>query len=453
MEAKLDELLRLVMQHGDEIRTMKNGQDEMRAEMAALRGDHDQLRADAFGEASSSYSPAQRSRAGGRGHRGSMSGAGVGRTSRRSSAASRFAGSPLSANSGSPFTAAGSPGRTSGGAVETSPARSRQSGLLIPEEDDEGLQDLLGADWPSPSLHVSRLATSNKRTQKELEEEALIEDARRGGLWGLCQPLLTGNAKAKLRAAALSQVEASLARGESPSSWNGPGTPLRAAVQSRHLDLVHVLLEARGNVDEQDARGVSLLHMATFEGQIDICKLLIENKANANILDRYNQTPIFFAPTRSICELLFKSFADVALVNHKGQSALHLAAKACLGDVLSYLATRVTRALLRLRDSQGSTCVDYAKEAGVRADALTKVDQAARGGLAKAVAADKKKGVYKSNYSQAALSTSQPRVKIEADDTDDEADREEARSADLAIALNTDTSGFAALQSKSPFVL
>ena len=52
------------------------------------------------------------------------------------------------------------------------------------------------------------------------------------------------------------------------------------------------------------------------------------SRAQVDASDRHGQTPLFFAPTREMCKLLMENRADVNRVNAKGQTALHLAGMA-----------------------------------------------------------------------------------------------------------------------------
>eukprot|EP00438_Fugacium_kawagutii_P018404 Skav220292 [mRNA] locus=scaffold915:178248:182015:+ [translate_table: standard] len=160
--------------------------------------------------------------------------------------------------------------------------------------------------------------------------------------------------------------EAALQKGASPNSWQGPGSPLQAAVQARAPDLVKCLLKAHADPGEIDAHGVSLLHLATFHGEVEVSKLLLEANANPNVTDRYAQTPLFFAPTRQMCMTLHNFKADVNATNSKGQSPLHLAAKAGLGDVMHWLAAKAHPDALATKDAHGQRVADYAKAAGLR---------------------------------------------------------------------------------------
>merc|ERR1740120_316770 len=112
--------------------------------------------------------------------------------------------------------------------------------------------------------------------------------------------------------------------------------------------MVRLLLRARANPNERDAKGVSMLHLAAFDGSPELCWLLVLAHADVNGCDRHGQTALFFAPTREVCKLLLEKRADVFVLSRKGQSALPLAGRAGLGDVLAFLSARVSKNLLDL---------------------------------------------------------------------------------------------------------
>lgn len=200
---------------------------------------------------------------------------------------------------------------------------------------------------------------------KPLNAEATtVMEANDVNLFRAAQPLLRPNTEK--RGQAVQAVEVALQKGASPNSWQGPGSPLQAAVQARAPDLVKCLLKAHADPGEIDAHGVSLLHLATFHGEAEVSKLLLEANANPNVTDRYAQTPIFFAPTRQVCMTLHNFNADVNAMNSKGQSPLHLAAKAGLGDVMHWLAAKASPDVLSSKDANGQRAADYAKAAGLR---------------------------------------------------------------------------------------
>lgn len=144
-------------------------------------------------------------------------------------------------------------------------------------------------------------------------------------------------------------------------------------MQAGRLDLVQTLLRERASPNETDDKGVALLHLATFAGQGNLCKVLLNARGEVNVTDQHGQTPLFFAPTRALCEALHQRKADTNLLNHKGQSALHLASRAGLGDVLMWLSTHVSKALLELRDMHGATAAYYARVAGLQPEIIQRL--------------------------------------------------------------------------------
>lgn len=141
--------------------------------------------------------------------------------------------------------------------------------------------------------------------------------------------------------------------------WNGPGTPLKSAIDAGQAELVHVMVQAGINPNEPDSHGVSPLHGAVFSGRVDVCHILLEGQAKVDARDRHGQTPLFFAPTIQLCRLLCDSRADISAVNFNGQSALHFAARAGLRDVLHWFLERCSKSVAELRDVYGATASDY----------------------------------------------------------------------------------------------
>jgi len=158
---------------------------------------------------------------------------------------------------------------------------------------------------------------------------------------------------------------------EPPNTWSGPGVPLATAVRAGRPDLARALLRARADPNIRDGKGVSPLHLAAFDGSAELCRVLLVARADVDVCDRHHQTPLFFAPTREVCKTLIDRRSDVTMLNRKGQSALHLAGRAGLHDVLEWFQTRVSKTLIDLKDVHGATAKDYARQSGVpRPDSL-----------------------------------------------------------------------------------
>lgn len=176
------------------------------------------------------------------------------------------------------------------------------------------------------------------------------------------QAALDGKGLASLHALLRVQPEAF-------QEYSDPGTPgtsaLSAAVRKNKMDLTKILLKARADPNQRDAKGVSALHLCAFDGNLELCKVLALARADVDACDRHGQSPLFFAPNKDVCKMLVERKSDVNVLNRRGQSALHMAGRAGLHEVLSWLSSRVSRALCDLKDVHGITAKTYAKMSGI----------------------------------------------------------------------------------------
>jgi ankyrin repeat protein len=112
-------------------------------------------------------------------------------------------------------------------------------------------------------------------------------------------------------------------------------TPLYGAAKKGHLNICKYLLENGAQVDCQTMTGATPLYTSVEEGHLEICKLLIEHgNSNVNLcpsgdyareLNINKQSPLLLACIKNntqIAELLIDSKADVNLVNERGSSPL-----------------------------------------------------------------------------------------------------------------------------------
>lgn len=81
-------------------------------------------------------------------------------------------------------------------------------------------------------------------------------------------------------------------------------TPLLIATTNGHTVIVRLLLEHGANPNMRNFDGVTALHNAVFEKQIDIVKLLLEHGADPAIQDRLGNTPVDLAQRSANPQLL-----------------------------------------------------------------------------------------------------------------------------------------------------
>lgn len=233
------------------------------------------------------------------------------------------------------------------------------------------------ASWPTLSvegeslgLHSAVASTTSNASPASPSGQGNTSSPTQDGeasqdLYDIALPLLDRVSSMADQQRALRNVQRYLKdHPESPDVWRGPGSPLYASVKASRVDLARLLLRARASANEKDAKGVSALHLATFDGNTEICRALLVARADVDACDRHGQTSLFFAPTREVCKLLVEKRADITVLNRKGQSALHLAGRAGLQEVLSWLCTRVSRQVLDLKDIHGATARYYAAQTG-----------------------------------------------------------------------------------------
>lgn len=191
---------------------------------------------------------------------------------------------------------------------------------------------------------------------------------------------------------------------ETPMSI-APGRLLQA-VSAEDLNLVQTLLDqSTAMIDEQNEKGESPLLIAVHHNMIDIAKILVDHGANINLQDHIQYSPYLYAGAQGKTEILTymleNSEPDQSIVNRFGGNALipaaekgHLAnVKLLLTDgrvdidhqnhygytaLIEAVALRdgskiyqdIVRELLahgankELRDNQGKTAEDYARELG-----------------------------------------------------------------------------------------
>ncbi|CAE7204040.1 EHMT1 [Symbiodinium natans] len=94
--------------------------------------------------------------------------------------------------------------------------------------------------------------------------------------------------------------------------------------------------------------------------------MLLSATADANARDCHGQSPIFFAPSRQICETLMARGADLSVVNIRNQTPLHLLARAGLHDAAACILEVLQAPVLELEDLTGTTPLLHAAHSKVK---------------------------------------------------------------------------------------
>ena len=118
-------------------------------------------------------------------------------------------------------------------------------------------------------------------------------------------------------------------------------TAIMIALHQDNPEMLELLLEAARGVDVhvQDERGMTLLHHAAEVGHIGLVNALIEAGAEVNAQNDRDQTPLHIAAENSIdvVNALIAAGAEVNAQNDRDQTPLHIAAENSHIDVVNAL--------------------------------------------------------------------------------------------------------------------
>ncbi|KAH0558859.1 hypothetical protein GP486_004507 [Trichoglossum hirsutum] len=109
-------------------------------------------------------------------------------------------------------------------------------------------------------------------------------------------------------------------------------TPLHSAASAGSADVVRFLLTKGAAVDAQDIAGVTPLHIAAWGGWRNVVAELLYTGASVNLRDHEEQTALHWAckspnPSVEVVQVLLESLSNPDLVDTKGRTALHIAAR------------------------------------------------------------------------------------------------------------------------------
>ena len=152
--------------------------------------------------------------------------------------------------------------------------------------------------------------------------------AAREGNAKLCKVLLDAGAKVNL-----SREE------------RGGDSPINCGIFSRNAEVVRLLLDAGAELDADEGKNMTELHVAARHSTAKICELLLVAGANPNARD-YNANAVLHAACErssaprelpDIVRMLISAGADVNAVNNCNLTPLHFAAKSANWDVVKIL--------------------------------------------------------------------------------------------------------------------
>ncbi|KAI9757027.1 MAG: hypothetical protein M1835_000685 [Candelina submexicana] len=146
----------------------------------------------------------------------------------------------------------------------------------------------------------------------------------------------------------------------------GPGvTPLHIAADMGLLEICKLLIDAKADPHAHNTLRRTPLHLAAKHGRAAVCKLLIDAGADVHALTMRKATPLHLAAEGghdTTCALLINSGAPIDASTSDGHTSLHSAAERAHVEALKTLLT--SGADKNATDTEGSTPLHYATRKG-----------------------------------------------------------------------------------------
>ena len=120
------------------------------------------------------------------------------------------------------------------------------------------------------------------------------------------------------------------------SAMGNQNLPLHALILDQSIStedklqqMQNLLRDESTNINDQDANGKTVLNLATFyKAKPILIQFFIANKANVNLPDLFNETPLHNAIRNEeiiVAQMLLQAGADRNLKNDKGETPIDLA--------------------------------------------------------------------------------------------------------------------------------
>jgi hypothetical protein len=136
-------------------------------------------------------------------------------------------------------------------------------------------------------------------------------------------------------------------------------TPLHAACQQGHTDIVPILIEAGAKTDIADKDGETPLFVAAGQGHEPIVEVLLKTSNPGDKQNARGTSPLFIACQNghtAIVILLVRAGVNIDLANKNGNTPLHVAAVSGHADIVNLLLTRGAND--SLRNTAGKTAYE-----------------------------------------------------------------------------------------------
>ncbi|XP_053137275.1 E3 ubiquitin-protein ligase MIB2 isoform X4 [Hemicordylus capensis] len=139
-------------------------------------------------------------------------------------------------------------------------------------------------------------------------------------------------------------------------------TALQVASYLGQVEIVKILLQAHANINLRDEEGDSALHYVAFGNQVEVARLLLGKGANPDLLNNAKCTALYVAVSKGFTEVaqaLCEHNCDVNLPDSLGDTPLHYAITADCRSLIETL-TEVPNIDFTLQNQQGFNLLQHA---------------------------------------------------------------------------------------------
>ena len=132
-------------------------------------------------------------------------------------------------------------------------------------------------------------------------------------------------------------------------------TPMHMAAWQGHLNIVQFLIDLGADINTMGPANQSPLLYAAYEGRTEIVEILLQQGAEFNYQDRNGRTPLHYAARQNhpdVVRYLLSQGADLNIKENQGETELHFAARGGNREIVALLADSASDIYAKTNDGK-----------------------------------------------------------------------------------------------------